>query len=202
MRKIAVPGVGTGAVPAWSPVSDHLAVADAAANICVVDTRTSKEVRRIRGGARGEGHPCVAWSPDGQFLVGSSSKSAVSIWRSDNGQFVRTLGGHAGGASPFAWSRDGKYLAVCDRAGMVQIWDPATGGHVRSLEYAKAGHNDVVRSVLWTDDSHYVVAFRPDGQLNGKAGSVMSLWDVASGTRLQEWRLYNEKNGDPCAGIA
>lgn len=60
----------------------------------------------------------------------------------------------------------------------------------------------MVRSVLWTDDSRYVLAFRPDGQLNGKAGSVMSLWDVASGTRLQEWRLYNEKNGDPCAGIA
>jgi len=201
LRQYAVPGLSVVSAVAWSPAADVLAVGGSDGTVCLLDSRTGKEVRRLPGRVPNRTAPCVAWSPDGAYVAGPCEENGVAIWSSGSGACLRTLKGHDVMPARWAWSRDGKLMAVGDHAG-VRIWDPAAGAMLRMLTYTKAAGNDLVRTVEWTDDSRYVVAFRPaGGRMNGKVCANMTLWHAETGTQLQIWNLYNTQTSGPAAGI-
>ena len=153
----------------------------------------------------------IAFSPDGQWLVGGTACYAIQVWRVADRQLHSSLRGHTNFVQSATFSPDGLVLASGDADGMVVLWDLALGqprhartehtGWVRSVAFspdgallASGGDDGVIR--LWdTHTGHVsqtlhghadvikVVAFSPDGRLlaSGGAASVIHLWDVATG---------------------
>src|SRR5688500_2375525 len=63
------------------------------------------------GGPTAPARP-VSFSHDGKRLVAGSINSLVKIWNVEDGEEVRTLGGHEGAVTGLAYSPDGAKLAA------------------------------------------------------------------------------------------
>jgi hypothetical protein len=96
----------------------------------------------------------VKFSPDGRLLAAGggqpSVRGEVRLFAADNGQLVRTLGGHRDCVSAVAFSPDGQQLVSASFDKTVRLWDVASG----QLRHTFSGHSDFV----------YAVAFAPSGQ--------------------------------------
>ena len=65
----------------------------------------------------------VAWSPDGQKIVSSSTDNTIKIWDTDTHVCLGTLSGHLYGVSSVAWSPDGQKIASGSYDNNIKIWD-------------------------------------------------------------------------------
>lgn len=115
---------------------------------------------------------CVAFSPDGKYLSTSGCDGYVRIW---DVQSLRLLRKIRGGINVYsmAFSPDGKYLAWGNNPGEVRL---ATVGDWQELK------------VIPVKNPAFCVAFSPSGRYLAAAGhqKVIWLWDVVSGTLIQE----------------
>src|SRR5690349_14057449 len=99
--------------------------------------------------------------------------------------------GHASPVSTIAFSADEQMLASGDGGGAIKLWDARTGQGLRVI--AEANN-------LKDDPGVGALAFSPDGKLlaaalvvteditknpNPKSQSVISLWDLSSGRKVQ-----------------
>jgi RNA polymerase sigma factor (sigma-70 family) len=138
--------------------------------IILLETRTGKEVRRLKG------HPgeimALEFAPDDKSLASAGIDNKVRIWDLGAGRVNHVLP-HELLAAPNAqpiqfltYSRDGKLLATGARGNTnVYLWDPATGKEIRRLD-----HPSGVESIV----------FAPEGKMlavGDRAGQV-NLWDA------------------------
>jgi len=133
---------------------------------------------------RFNGDECIAWSPDGKYLVARNrdSPSDLVVWDFDSGDVVRVIEGGYGDVISVAWSPDGRYLAF--------------------------GRDDNVASVLRTSDwaevsvirlsSISVLAWSPDGKyLAGTPyGEYVCVWSSGDWVERRSWgfegfRIYS-----------
>jgi WD40 repeat protein len=128
---------------------------------------------------------CVAYSPDGRFLVSAGGRSdekgreGVHLFdlardsKKDNEP--RSFVGHTNTVMGAAFSPDGTRLATASWDGTLKIWNVADGKELLTLR----GHVKPVTSV----------AFSPDGTRLASAGTdrTVRLWDAGTG---QEIRIY------------
>lgn len=123
----------------------------------------------------------VAYSPDGQYVASASDDGFVNVYSVADGRLHMPLEGHENYVNAVAFSHNGQTIASVDENGVIILWDMATGSS-RIL-----GQHDV---------SAYALAFTPDdAMLISGAGKFtkgeLRLWDVASGTILNEFEPFN-----------
>jgi len=131
--------------------------------LCNLDLMTLKHANELI---------CVAFSPDGRFLVAGGFEGAAAVYDLQTGQKVTTLSGHRTTVFSCAFSPDGQRIVTASFDGTARVWE-------------KNGTNVLVlpHSAHVTD-----AAFSPDGRMIATAALCdgLKLWDARSGNALPE----------------
>lgn len=127
----------------FSPDDRHVVVGCSDKSIKVLDARTGKDIKALRG--HEQAVTCLAFSDDGKLLVSGDAGGAIWMWDGktfegrrlgthESGVIAVAYGGPLGGSSfgRKAISKDDRFVTVCDR-GMMRSWNRA-GGEVGSPE--------------------------------------------------------------------
>jgi WD40 repeat protein/serine/threonine protein kinase len=114
----------------------------------------------------------VAFSPDGQRIVTTSSDNTAKLWDAASGRELLTLKGHNDWIMSAAFSPDGRRIVTGSVDYSAKLWDAANGRELLTLK----GHS------RWI----YSVAFSPDGQriATGSGDGTTKVWETASGREL------------------
>jgi WD40 repeat protein len=134
----------------------------------------------------------VAFSPDGEWIVGGTSQGAL-MWAADTGHWEKSFTGHDQRIISLAFSPNGKLIAG-GSDNIIYIWDAETGqekakireniGSVNSLSFSPdsrtlaAGTSDKLVRLFNTANSREVWLLR------GHAASLSSVAFSPDGTRL------------------
>jgi hypothetical protein len=162
---------------AFSPDGAILASGAEDDTICLWEVASGKQLRNMLV-APEAGFNCLAFSPDGNFLVagegahysGSGSrfnKSSLSLWEVATGKRLVEMKGHEQPVRAVAFSPDGRTVVSCSEDGTIRLWEAATG-----LQLLQLGEED---------NEVHDVAFSPDGKTIASAmdNGTALLWDVA-----------------------
>jgi WD40 repeat protein len=151
----------------FSPDGEQLAIPDEKGTIRLVDVRTGRVLKTLRGH-----QDAVNWlefSPDGRQLGSASQDGTALLWDISSGA-AHLLPDHSGGrVTAITFSPNGHFVATAspqDRA--VRLFDSASGRK------------------LWRKDTRfgsYCLRFTPDSKflLSGELGGRLSLWRVSDG---------------------
>jgi len=176
--------------------------------ITLWDVASAREVRRFAG------HPyqvcALAFSADGKRLASAGGEPEARIWDVATGREVDHRTGHPHGIMALAVSpADGTVFTTGNDDGLVIHWDPADGHVLETLAVEPSrfhslevsldggtlliGYTDGV--IVWNVSGHEELrrirtkgvrpVFSPDGRT---FASGLSVWDVASGRRLDAFR--------------
>ena len=64
-----------------------------------------------------------SWSPDGKYLIGSSSEGKFGLWNAKSGLFIQTFEGHNAVVDSVGFTSDGRKIISQDRDGVILQWD-------------------------------------------------------------------------------
>lgn len=112
----------------------------------------------------------IAFSADDHYVASGSNDRTIRIWRTEDGQLVRTLYGHTGAVKVIAFSPDGHYLASGGRDGKITIWDWQRGLEIKTL----LGHTDIITDLAWSPHGTTLASSSWD--------HTVRIWDYATGT--------------------
>ncbi len=135
------------------------------------DVRTGKQLGEFNFSKQSEGAIALAFSPDGKFLVCSTSDYRVVVLDLPQLRFVRQLEGHRGGwTTSFAFNNTGTLLAAGARDGKIIIWSFPDGRETARF----TGHSGSINDVT----------FSPDQQTLASAGGdqTVRIWSLGSPT--------------------
>lgn len=98
----------------------------------------------------------VAYSRDGEWMVGGGGDCKIKVWHGTTGKMVGVVGEHAGFISKLAFSPDplGRYLASIGDDDVVKVWDATRLGEPQ---------NPLHRFVAQSDDKADAIGFSPSG---------------------------------------
>ncbi len=104
------------------------------------------------------------FSPDGNYIITSSTGNKVRIWNSNSGEIEKELFGHTDQVLYAVFSPNGEYAASCGRDGKVIVWhtnpqDALFGEIYRQFEQ----HTGWVYSVDFDAKSEKVISAGQDG---------------------------------------
>jgi hypothetical protein len=119
--------------------------------IQVWDVARGQELYTVTGDS--ERLVCIAFNPDGQWLV-SSGSNTVKVWDAADGTELRTL---TASAYCVAFSPDSRRIVSASgniKGGNIKVWDVATGQELRSLPQAR---NVGTKSLAFTPDGQRLV---------------------------------------------
>ncbi len=168
--KTAVGGLHPSPAVGYSSAAKALAVVDDKNTIHVWDTASGRERCTLQ--PKGEVMHSLTFPPDGSWLLSITPK-AVQMWDLATAKALYTVDAtmHYGPV----FTSDGKTLAILDSWQTIRFWDAATGrerSHTQGKSFFAAQF-----------------AFSPDGKwlaTTDNRGSILHLWDVATGQRKTE----------------
>jgi serine/threonine protein kinase/WD40 repeat protein len=131
----------------------------------------------------------LQFTPDGKYLVSSSSDQTIRLWDWPEGRPVAILRGHLDEVDGLSVSPEGRILASRGRDGSIFLWPlappPQTPAY-RTLP-VKVAVIRPLRSAVFTPDSHSIIAAEPKGGL--------AQWDVTTLRQMRRWRAPEQNAG-------
>ena len=118
----------------------------------------------------------VAFSPDGQQILGGGSDDSATLWDKKTGNVLHVLTGHGDSVESAGFSHDGRIAITGSMDGTAAIWDTASGKLVRKFD----GAGSDVRSVAISPDGKLLAAISSEG--------TIVLWDATTGSDCKEDR--------------
>ena len=117
----------------------------------------------------------IAFSADDRYVASGSNDRTIRVWRTNDGQLVRTMIGHTSAIKVIAFSPQGHYLASGARDGKIKIWDWQTGLEIKTLQ----GHTNLLTDLVWS----------PDGTKLASSGwdREVRIWDISTGNELNSF---------------
>lgn len=142
----------------------------------------------------------VAISPDGKYAViggrSSANQSSVGLWDLDRGELVRSFPSLQKEVFCVAFSPDGQsFLATQDTN--VFLFNTESAEVLRQINVAP-------QASILPLPKHLVAAFTPDGFyiITGGADSVLKMWDIESGLKVQHFAGHEKGFKGGITGIA
>ncbi|GHV95709.1 hypothetical protein AGMMS50293_20290 [Spirochaetia bacterium] len=133
----------------------------------------------IRTFAHGDSAYCLAFSPDGRFIVSGGREhdignESIKIWGIETGSEAGRLDGHTNTVFGLAYSNDGSRMVSASGDGTLRVWDAKTGSTLHVLR----GHTAYVYSAAFSADGKRIVSASRD--------NTARIWDAETGQELQQ----------------
>ncbi|MFH0783804.1 MAG: caspase family protein [Pseudomonadota bacterium] len=142
----------------------------------------------------------VAISPDGRYAViggqPSANQSSIGLWDLDSGKQIRNFPSLQKEVLCVAFSPDGKSLLATQDT-HVFLFDTKSGEVIRQF-------NVVPQASILPLPKYLVAAFTPDGYyiVTGGADSILRMWDIKSGLKVQHFAGHEKGLKGGITGIA
>lgn len=164
---------------AWQPDGRRLASAGSDGrlhSVKVWDAGDGREAFALLAGPDSFAAPyaCVAFSPDGRFLVTGKVNGAVQVWDAQTGREVGTVGTHDRDVRGVVFSPDGTHMASASTDGIVKLWDAT---RLNQMQHPRR----TLRARVPGPSLN--VAFSPDSRRLATAGAenTIRIWDTETG---------------------
>ncbi|HOT51337.1 MAG TPA: WD40 repeat domain-containing protein, partial [Candidatus Hydrogenedentes bacterium] len=142
----------------------------------------------------------LAFSPDGQSLIGSSDVLAgdsyeghLHFWSAADGRPIRAIKAHKGHVAYIAYAPDGRVFATAGADKLAKVWEAESGNELLTL----SGHASEVASVAFTPNGQRIATASADG--------TFKLWERDTGREiltLQNAALHQKGEGASPGAIA
>ena len=103
---------------------------------------------------------CVAFSPDGLYVVSGSLDGAASVWEVSTGGEIASMP-HEGQVISVTFSPDGKYILSTSGDKTARVWEAHTGKEIARMTHeglVNSAVNGQVNSAAFSPDGKYVVS--------------------------------------------
>lgn len=121
------------------------------------------------------------FSPDGQFLLTSSSDNTAKVYEVSSGALVYSLDDHSASVYSAEFSPDGSKIVTASFDGSAKIYELATGKIIHTLIDGSSSLNHA--------------KFSPDGSMVITANSKLNVYNVSSGQLIQTIEVPNTRIG-------
>ncbi len=119
---------------------------------------------------------CVAFSPNGKYIVSGSMEQSIKLWNVQTGQEIKTFNGHTWRVTSVTFSPDGKYIISASGDKTIKIWDIQTGKELKTL----VGHTGFIWSMSISPDGKYIIS--------GSGDKTIKLWNVVTGKEIRTFK--------------
>jgi len=149
---------------AFSPGGEFLAVAGGtpgrSGEIRIIDLSKGTSVRALA--TAGDVFLSLAFSPDGQRLVGGGSDNTIRVLETVTGNELQRIEQHADWVMALAYAPDGSHFASASRDKTARLFDAKTG----ELEETYDGHGQIVFAVAFISDSKRILSGGRDREIH------------------------------------
>jgi WD40 repeat protein len=122
----------------------------------------------------------VDWSPDDEYIAGSSSNGKICIWNTGSGEEIHIIKAHSRSIQSVDWSIDGERISTSSLDNRIRIWNTSLGLvkqiSSRPTEFGVQG----VLDLSWSSDNNRMACCYAD--------SSIEIWDTDEFELIQTLR--------------
>ena len=121
--------------------------------------------------------------PNGRIAISGGNDYVAYIWDTQSGQVIYRFN-HPSRVTMVALDPKGRFAFTADSKKSSNIWDLKTGKRISQLQYFN--RHEIFSSVRFSEDGTKLLTGAPTRKVN--------LWSIATGERLDSWRVTPKEN--------